>query len=640
MSSNGHTGGEATGASRQMLIVAICAMGLFVAALAMPATAPSPSPPSFDGQQADCEILLSEQPVPGQALGVTIRYDGEPVDDRPVWFNDRSVGRTDGDGRVTGTVPYEKELQIRVELPGDSRCRAGVDTGGEVSVPDSIAQSGLTLGVADPNAARAQQTGHNSSGSYPVRGRIDIAVARQPSPGESTTIRATIQGNPVPDATISVEGREVGQTDEYGEATITVPEESDDRLRVRVERGEFASTRAIEVLALSAGLRSGTLLVWPGQESTVAATLGDEPAEGATVTVDGEPIGETSENGTLAIQLPANPATQFTVSTGDQTATAPVWPAYAGMILAVLIFVGITFGIPALGYVIDGVRGFAVGCILVLSLYLSGGLFVFLGPVTLPFLLIGMVSVVLLAAGYLVGGRRGLAISAILLGVGYSLVVAFFLFGPPGVLAALVIEIVLIAIGRFLTTDYSASEGVTATDRWLRVLSQRCVGFLLAVTDRIEMQLDRVQLRLRSLSIEGARVWLVSLPGRVLGLVLALPRLPGQLREWLRGDDEASAARSESADSVLEQLSRRARFRQTWRQFASQVVPSAWPNRTAGEISRRAVEQGMATDPVEELTETFRFVEYGDGRLTERQMDRAKRALETIVEDRDEEGSP
>jgi non-ribosomal peptide synthetase component F len=45
----------------------------------------------------------------------------------------------------------------------------------------------------------------------------------------------------------------------------------------------------------------------------------------------------------------------------------------------------------------------------------------------------------------------------------------------------------------------------------------------------------------------------------------------------------------------------------------------------------------MPTEQVEELTDTFRAVEYGDQSLTEREVERASAALAAILDD--EEGS-
>ena len=323
MYSNERTDPTAHASGRQLLVLAACAVGLVVASLAMPATAPSPDPLSLDflNGESDCAILLSEEPVPGQSVTATVRYDGEPVRDSRVWFNGRAVGRTDRDGQVNGTVPYQKELRIEVELPSGGQCRAGSATGGgEASRPASIGDARAGIGPAAAGSVRAQQSA-NGSGEYPVRGRIDISVARTPYPGENTTIRATIVDSPVPDATVTVDGQRVGRTDDDGEATIRAPERGDGTLRVEVERGEFRSVRRVQVNRLAVDVRAGTFPAVPGQRGTVAATIGAEPAVAVAVTMDGRSVGRTDETGTADLRLPTDPTAQVTVETSNQTAT-------------------------------------------------------------------------------------------------------------------------------------------------------------------------------------------------------------------------------------------------------------------------------------------------------------------------------
>ena len=582
--------------TRQLLVVAACAVGLLVAALAMPASAPQPPPPDLLNGDADCRILFSEEPVAGHDVTVTVEYDGEPATDAPVWFNGDRVGRTDADGRVTGQVPYEQLLRVRAGLPGTSSCEASTETGGEVTAPESADRSQAGLATL---AAAQQQTG-NRSGEYPVGGRIDIAVGEQPYPGETTTLRATIQGQPVPDATVTVDGQTVGQTDADGRITIRAPIEGDGMLQVQVTRGDFQSQTQVVVLRLDANIETDGTLPLPGQGGTVVARLGDRPAVNATVLLDGERLGPTGANGTLGLTLPSDPTAQVTVATADQVTSVPVLLAFAPTILV-------------------GFFGFLI--------------------------LVGVPSV-----GYHLGGRRGMAVGWGVVANVYTLSYVYLRFGPSVALLGALALLAVVGLVVFVRSDYSAAGAAGSAGGWLRRLGQRLAGDTLWLSGQVVTAVDGFEGRLRRLQrrltrpdatpVADARRWLTSLPGRLLALVLGLTRAPlGPFRGDDGGTDGSDPVPDESDDEPSDR-SRRAQFRQVWREFAGQVAPSTWPRRTAGEVSRRAIERGLSPEPVRELTDTFRAVEYGDEALTDRQIERARAALDAISDDADEEGTP
>jgi len=580
--------------TRQLLIVATCVVGLLVAAAAMPATAPQPTPPDFLSGESDCQILFSEDPVAGHELTTTVLYDEEPVSDSPVWFNGERVGRTDEDGQVVGTVPYEQTLQVRVELPGGGSCAASIDTGDSDAPLKTVDRSGL--GVAAPDGV-AQQQAQNGSGAYPVRGRIDLSVDEQPYPGETTTLRATIQGNPVADAAVSVDGRTIGRTDADGTIEIRAPIEGDRTLTVHVERGAFERETEIVVLRLDATIRTDTLLPLPGQSATVAARLGDRPAVNATALVGGERLGRTDADGHVEMTLPADPTARLTVATADQVATTPVLLAFAPTILLTLLAVLALVGVPAAGYSIAGRRGMAIG--------------------------------------------SGVAVSVL------ALAYVFLRFGRTIALLGSLALLAVVGLAAFLRSDYSALQAARATAGWFRRLGRRLAADGLWLSGRLEAAVGSLERRLRRLRdrltgpdatpLADAGRWLTSLPARLVAFVRALARGPSRLFDSEESDRDDLAAESGHADDETT-LSRRAQFRRVWRAFAGRVAPETWPRRTAGEVSRRAIDRGLSPGPVRELTDTFRAVEYGDESLTDGQVERARAALNEIRDD-SEEGS-
>jgi len=64
------------------------------------------------------------------------------------------------------------------------------------------------------------------------------------------TLVATIQGDPVPAATVSIDGDRVGRTDENGEYALAIPDDGTERLRVDVQRGEIQGRTFVDVRLL------------------------------------------------------------------------------------------------------------------------------------------------------------------------------------------------------------------------------------------------------------------------------------------------------------------------------------------------------------------------------------------------------
>jgi len=112
--------------------------------------------------------------------------------------------------------------------------------------------------------------------------------------------------------------------------------------------------------------------------------------------------------------------------------------------------------------------------------------------------------------------------------------------------------------------------------------------------------------------------FLVGLPRRLLGSIL-----PGST------DDEAGIDRSR-ASTLLRAPTAGPAIRALWRNFARRVVPDRWPQRTPGEVSRRAIDAGFPRESVVELTSVFRDVEYGGEPLSDDQYRRAQRASDAL----------
>jgi len=332
------------------------------------AAEPIPIPGDEAPDAEGCGVLLEDRPVPGATVTVGVFDGGNPLSDVAVRFNGDPVGRTDGDGRVSGRVPYNRTLAITVDVDADcefyrerfdandtvesalesavdgteagDRQRSGV--GGESSDPTdafagvagALGAAGVTAGTAD---SRAHQSG-NETGAYLVRGEVNLTVEGDPYPGETLTVTASVEGVPMSEATVEVDGESTGRTGGSGGVRLTVPDDRQEAT-VTVSRGDFAGETTVDVLLLTASVRPKEGLPVPGERAAVVAAIDEEPADGVQIRVAGNRLGETTPDGTLPFRLPARTGATVVATTERQTVRVPLWQVYlptVGNLLAVL----------------------------------------------------------------------------------------------------------------------------------------------------------------------------------------------------------------------------------------------------------------------------------------------------------------
>ncbi|MDZ7731670.1 MAG: hypothetical protein U5K37_13335 [Natrialbaceae archaeon] len=264
-------------------------------------------PDTEDGSEPACTVALSNQPTPGAETTVYIRAHGGPVSDASVWFNGNYIGDTDARGTVTGTIPYERELVVEVATQDGTTCVGS----------DSIQGAQMGSLSTSPQVQQAE----NSSIQYEVRGGVNIAVSDQPYPGDVVDIRAAINGVPFAGATVALDGEERARTDDQGRATITLPDDGREAVRISASRGEFEGSVRVELLILDARIDPGGLAPLPGSDGAVVAEVGGAPVAGASVAIDGNPIGTTDASGRVPVVIPADPMTPVTVTTEHQSTT-------------------------------------------------------------------------------------------------------------------------------------------------------------------------------------------------------------------------------------------------------------------------------------------------------------------------------
>lgn len=273
-----------------------------------------------DDQQDDedvepIEITVPTDPVPGRELTVTVTRGEAPVPGAVVSFNGDPVGETDGSGNVTGEVPYNSSLEITAELTDDTA---------EAQPSESVSASGRMAGelswLSTGDESRTSAAMGNVTVDVPTE--IDVRLLGTPVAGESITVLGTIAGEPVPNATVRVNGTETTGTDAAGQATVDVP--TADAAELALERGDARGTATIEPLAFDLEVAASTVVPLPSTGVTATVTLDGDPVENATLVLDGQLVGTTGADGTVGAGLPfADEATiEATASVDEATPSA------------------------------------------------------------------------------------------------------------------------------------------------------------------------------------------------------------------------------------------------------------------------------------------------------------------------------
>ncbi len=265
--------------------------------------------PEEDGIQTE----LNQTAIPGEPVEVTVRYNEIPLEDVGVSFNGESVGRTDDDGTVVGTVPDAEELRITVQEPDTERAESE--------------QTGLALSDAGDTASTSPGAGatvisttdmQEEEETYPIQREATIAVGDNPAPGQAVTVTASAGDQLLDDATVTLDGTVVGETNEDGQLDVTLPEESGE-ISISVERGPVTGETVVNVPELQLDIDSGPLPAMAYGTVTAKATLDDEPAAGVPIEIDGEEVATTGADGTATARLPLDTDAAVTITADGQS---------------------------------------------------------------------------------------------------------------------------------------------------------------------------------------------------------------------------------------------------------------------------------------------------------------------------------
>lgn len=575
------------------------------------------------GDDLSCGLVLDSRPVPGTDLGVEVVRGGDPASGVTVWFNDRRIGTTGLDGRVSGQVPYERPLSIRVSFGDGAVCE------GLARTPDSAA-----LGLA-PATADDADNDSTATVEVAVEAEMQVSVDASAFPGETVTVRATIEGVPVPDARVSVDGETVGRTGDGGSYDLTVPDDGRTEITVAARRGDFGAAAPVRVLDLDVGVRPKGLLALPGARGAVVVERGDDPYAGAGVAVDGQRIDVSDGDGTTDLRLPLNPGASITATTGRQTVSVDIASVYAGSAVIVSLYLLLVGGLARYAARSRGrqsalrVSGAGLSILAVVVAHAYAGT----AGATAAGLVVGLGAVLW------IGARRRETVAS-----GGRSAAGFLRSVPRWVVGAVV------ATARWLEPIAGAvASGLARLARWLSrqprsipVLLARLAGFVRTVPGRLRAIPWRwLLVAVAAIASVGAAYALWDTPGAAVATVVLLGAAVALYGR--RADDPSAATGTEPDETVTtpatgtesDQSDDDPSLRERWRTFARWVRPRRWPVSTPGEVARDARGEGYPEEAVRALTDAFRETEYGRRPASERVRQRGERAFRRLADHRD-----
>ncbi|MEF8936509.1 MAG: transglutaminase domain-containing protein, partial [Halovenus sp.] len=485
---------------------------------------------------------------------------------------------------------------------------------GEIELPENL----------NPGTAESDSSG------------FETTLNQTALPGEPVEVSVTYEGTPVIQETVYFNGEPVGRTDSDGTVVGIVPDAEELRISIEEHTRSSASDTvmdddqesASQPVQASGGSSASTVSTGqadddrtdthpiertaslaisgettPGETVTVTATAGDRLLDGATIRLDGEPVGQTDERGQIDVRLPDEPGTvsvaaQRGLVDGERTIEIPELtvsverdrlPAMALGTVTVRAEIGeeAAAGVPV---EMNGRQIATTGAD---------------GTATVQLPLASETTLSVAAAGQ----SQQVVLDGLLWRFGAGALLAFVAVAiPPSLLLrrgygpGKIGHIVVALPGKLAVTGRTAVvKLVTNGGSYLARTGgriRRLFGGVMAIL-RGERSLAGIS--------SSVAAWLAG------GWQRLTRRLAG-----LRPGDQTD--RTESQLTVQE----------AWRQFLNELDVGRVETRTPGELASYAVEkEGLPREPVLALRDTFREVEYGSRQPTDR-LDRVQDAIDQI----------
>src|SRR6056297_1320116 len=230
--------------------------------------------------------VVDGEPAPGATVTLQVTATGDPVSGVDVEVGDSVVGTTDDDGRLTVTLPDDEEVDIEVEdgerdgelelefadeedeESEDEESQESEDEEGEEREDEESQESEDEEGEeredeesqesedeeGEEREDEENETDEQDESEAETEAEDEIAtadgdlaisvVSGDPAPDATVTLEVSQGGQLVADATVTVNGEQVGSTNGNGQLTVTFPDDED--VEISVESGDSDGDRDFE----------------------------------------------------------------------------------------------------------------------------------------------------------------------------------------------------------------------------------------------------------------------------------------------------------------------------------------------------------------------------------------------------------
>jgi transglutaminase-like putative cysteine protease len=593
----------------------------------------------FDMQEGYCEYFATAMTTMLRSQGIPARYTVGYTTGQEISENRYQVRGMNAHAWVE--VYFPDVGWVRFDpTPGDSRLQTQEDIL-DAEQPDleyNITEPGSPGEEFRPGQINDVTGDGPDDDTDPAEsdGGYDISLNRTAVPGLPVEVTVTLDGDPVEDTQVLFDGDPVGTTDQEGTVVATVPESEE--LRVSIEPPDFegvdqniapavglASGAADRSVPLGAGTGSAgaqadpdneTVVdvatdasvsvsgdLYPGTNATVVVTVEEVAIPDASVFLDGSRVGETNEDGRVRIRLPEE--------AGNTTIAVERGPVFGETTVRIeTVELDVNSGLIALPLTeataevtADG-EGLANAPVAVDGTDVAQTDTDGTARVRLP----------LSSSATISTSQNGLSRETTVDG----------LYRNAGVVLGGLALAIVIPAGLAYRRGYGRSEFVAG----LRGIAARVARFPGWLGHRLDWLFGAIAARTSKT--------LIHLAGLAAG-----SQTPSELRtalgRWLRetlagfrgllpGRPEAATRGSESPTAQPPDVPT---VRDAWDRFLVVLDTDAAETKTPGELATEAIERGLPREPVEELRDVFRAVEYGDRSGGERD-DQVRSAIEAI----------
>ncbi|WP_302083834.1 transglutaminaseTgpA domain-containing protein [Salinibaculum rarum] len=317
-----------------------------------------PSNRSTDDPQTDYSVTVHPQdPAPGTTAVVHVEQDGIPASGVTVAVNGDVVGETNTTGDIGVTVPYTDTLRVTVREPATTDTQQAVMHSAPGDMTPERAYSLERPPSTVWTATGPQNTSTNTSNpdaTVNVTENMTFSRTGLLLSGNDVTYHVEIKDTPVRNAAVYLGDEQVTTTSNTGNFTVTLPESAQDgdTIHLEVKRGAIndSTTETVEPVSVSVTSTSWIPVVIPGRNANITVTVGDQPVQGATVSVAGETVGETNQAGVVTISVPLQPKLSLTATHNAFSTQTTVWKPLWGVLLLVFGIGGGLVGASFLAY--------------------------------------------------------------------------------------------------------------------------------------------------------------------------------------------------------------------------------------------------------------------------------------------------